>query len=287
MDEQFIGEKLRSLRAANGLTQNELAQRADISYFTLAKLEQGSITNPTFKTLVSLARALSVSLDEFVEEPTGATQSASGELSEAIETVFFDIHGVLIVHWSHVFAMLGETLNREPQKIEQIFWELDDAVASGRMTIHDMETDMAQRLDVPAREVKYRDHYLRACRSNPIMQSHIENLRAAGVKVGLLSNIYPTLLDELIAKGTFEFMREDFDFIIESYAVHALKPSAAMYEAAERAANTRPEKLLLIDDTEANVVAARNRNWQGFVYEETSSINKDLTRLIGLITQGK
>jgi len=43
-----------------------LAQEAGISYHTLIKLEQSGIKNPRIETVIKLADALSVSLDELV-----------------------------------------------------------------------------------------------------------------------------------------------------------------------------------------------------------------------------
>lgn len=46
-----IGEKIQKIRNDKKLTQEELAKRADISYTTLIKIEQGKVENPTIKTL--------------------------------------------------------------------------------------------------------------------------------------------------------------------------------------------------------------------------------------------
>lgn len=62
-----IGEKIKKVRNDKGLTQEELAQKANISYITLVKIEQGKVENPTMKTLQKIAKALEISLDEIVK----------------------------------------------------------------------------------------------------------------------------------------------------------------------------------------------------------------------------
>lgn len=62
-----IGEKIKKIRNDQNLTQEELAQKAEISYITLVKIEQGKVENPTMKTLQKIAKALAVSLDELVK----------------------------------------------------------------------------------------------------------------------------------------------------------------------------------------------------------------------------
>lgn len=62
-----IGEKIKKVRNDKGLTQEELAQKANISYITLVKIEQEKVENPTMKTLQKIAKALEISLDEIVK----------------------------------------------------------------------------------------------------------------------------------------------------------------------------------------------------------------------------
>lgn len=59
-------KNLKELRKQKGWSQEKLAQESNISYHTLIKLEQKSIKNPKIETVIKLADALEVSLDELV-----------------------------------------------------------------------------------------------------------------------------------------------------------------------------------------------------------------------------
>jgi len=59
-------KKLVELRKQKGWTQEKLARESDISYNTLIKLERKGIKNPKIETVIKLADALEVSLDELV-----------------------------------------------------------------------------------------------------------------------------------------------------------------------------------------------------------------------------
>ena len=61
-----LARNLRRLRAARGLTLDELARRAGISRSMLIQIEQQRV-NPTLATLVRLGQALDVGLAELVE----------------------------------------------------------------------------------------------------------------------------------------------------------------------------------------------------------------------------
>ena len=60
-------KNLAKLRKENGLTQEGLARKANISYHTLIKLESGGIKNPKIETVIKLASALEVSLDTLLK----------------------------------------------------------------------------------------------------------------------------------------------------------------------------------------------------------------------------
>jgi putative transcriptional regulator len=60
--------KLRAIREAAGVSQAELADRAGLNRFGVAKLEQG-VREPGWATVVALARALGVTPNDFLPPP--------------------------------------------------------------------------------------------------------------------------------------------------------------------------------------------------------------------------
>jgi len=64
----MLSENIKRLRKKNGISQDKLAKLADVTHTTLVKIESGANTNPTIKTLKRIANALSVSLDELVNQ---------------------------------------------------------------------------------------------------------------------------------------------------------------------------------------------------------------------------
>ena len=60
-------KNIKKLRNKKSWSQEKLAREADISYQTLIKIEQNRIKNPKLQTLVKLAKALGVSLDDLIK----------------------------------------------------------------------------------------------------------------------------------------------------------------------------------------------------------------------------
>jgi transcriptional regulator with XRE-family HTH domain len=59
-----LKDRVRELRKAADLTQQELASRAELSISVVVQIESGKIPDPRLTTLRKLARALGVTLDE-------------------------------------------------------------------------------------------------------------------------------------------------------------------------------------------------------------------------------
>lgn len=60
-------KNLKKIRIEKGWSQEKLAKEAGISYNTLIKIERGAIKNPKIDTIIKIANALGVSIDELIE----------------------------------------------------------------------------------------------------------------------------------------------------------------------------------------------------------------------------
>jgi transcriptional regulator with XRE-family HTH domain len=81
---EFFAERLKELRAKAGLSQAALADRSGVAVSTIRQFEYG-LREPTYGTLVKLARGLGVSLAAFnqQEERPKPPASRPGESREA------------------------------------------------------------------------------------------------------------------------------------------------------------------------------------------------------------
>ncbi|MGI8959791.1 MAG: HAD family hydrolase [Bryobacteraceae bacterium] len=86
-----------------------------------------------------------------------------------------------------------------------------------------------------------------------VMWDWIDQLRAAGKRVGLISNM-PRDLGEALKSRTQKL--SNFDQVTLSYEMHAVKPEPAVYEHCLEGLNTPPEQTLFLDDRMENVQGA-------------------------------
>jgi len=62
-----ISENIKKTRAKLGLTQDDLARKADIKYTTLTKVESGAVNKPSVQTMAKIAKALGVSIEDLLK----------------------------------------------------------------------------------------------------------------------------------------------------------------------------------------------------------------------------
>ena len=60
-----LGKRIRKLRLAKKMTLAQLAAECDFEKANMARIEKGG-TNPTYKTLYKISKALSVTISELV-----------------------------------------------------------------------------------------------------------------------------------------------------------------------------------------------------------------------------
>jgi len=61
-----LSKRIKELRAKNKLSQDQLSKRANLPFSTLAKIESGYTPNPSMETLIKIADAFGVGIDDLL-----------------------------------------------------------------------------------------------------------------------------------------------------------------------------------------------------------------------------
>jgi transcriptional regulator with XRE-family HTH domain len=65
--ENNISENIKKYRAKLGLSQEKFAQKANVTYTTLTKIESNVIKEPSVIIMARIAKALGVSIEELLK----------------------------------------------------------------------------------------------------------------------------------------------------------------------------------------------------------------------------
>jgi FMN phosphatase YigB (HAD superfamily) len=265
MDEVGLGQLLQQARQRVGLTQQELCQKADISYSTLAKIERGAIKSPSVFTIHKLSAAIGIGLDELLGvaklSPTQKTQQKHKSKS-GISFLFVDINGCLVRFFHEAFTRLAVNTGAPADRIESMFWHYNDAVCKGEMSLQQFNAVLSEGLGKP---VKWEQYYLEAV--HPIEEMHQLVVWASQYyRVGLLSNIMPSLIKSMLQKGLLPSI--SYDVIVDSSEVGTIKPEETIYGVAQQRANVTPDEILFVDDSRTNLMAAERLGWRVLWFDD-------------------
>lgn len=84
---QTVGEKIRCIRRANGLSQSDAAGRTTLSVDGWSRLERGAATNPALSMYVEVSEALGVGIRDLLPEEASATDDMTRELAVLLAAV--------------------------------------------------------------------------------------------------------------------------------------------------------------------------------------------------------
>lgn len=279
MNEVELGHAIQAARKKTGLTQQELCQKTGISYSTLAKIERGAIKSPSVFTVVNIAGVCGLTVEELAggskkvgSQPTTISRETK-RAKNGIQFVYFDINGCMVRFFQAAFSSIASDTGTSPEAVEATFWHYNDDVCGGKMSLQDFNKTLAERLGVES--VDWVKYYLEAIQPIPETQEALLWASQQPFKVGLLTNIMPGLIDALLQKGALP--KIEYDAIVDSSKVGAIKPDAHIFEIAAEAAGVPPEDILLVDDSRANLMAAEGMGWHTLWFDDfrpTESVDK-------------
>lgn len=255
VDEKSLGKVLQAARQKAGLTQQQLCQKAQLSYSTLAKIERGAIKAPSIFTIRTIAEVLGTSLDALA----GTSPSKTGlrqKTKSGVSFIFFDINGCLVRFFHRAFVTIAKETGAAPDVIETAFWRYNDAICTGKLSLSDFNKTFAKDLGVPS--IDWQKHYLNAV--DPIAEMHeLVRWAAQHYQVGLMSNIGKGFIEDMLQHELLPHV--DYAAVVDSSKVGEIKPHAKIYEVAEKMAGVPAQEILLIDDSRANLIPAQERGW--------------------------
>jgi putative hydrolase of the HAD superfamily len=110
---------------------------------------------------------------------------------------------------------------------------------------------------------------------NPAMIAWIPRIKAAGFRLGILSNMGLGVLEYL--RPRFSWL-EQFDQLTWSCDLGVVKPDPAIYLHTIKKLNVKPEQALFIDNLQKNIVGAEAVGLNAALFENVEQLQSDLAR---------
>lgn len=200
----------------------------------------------------------------------------------AIKALMVDVDGVLIngrprdgKHWStDLEADLGLSPSLLQDRFFTPYW---NEIVTGKL---DLLSALKPVLSELAPHLSSDDFIIywfkNDARLNAELIQSLKFYRTAGVQVYLATN-QEHLRAEYIAQ-TLK-LNELTDTIYYSAALGVKKPDHSFFKKATKLSKLRPEEIVLIDDTLANIIAAKECGWHAIDWTNESCLATELTQL--------
>ncbi len=264
-EEKKLGADLQAARQNKGLTQQQLCEKADLSYSTLTKIERGAIKAPSIFTVASLARELDLSLDALVgsvdskhgsEDSLGAYGGAQNNLRTSktgVKFLYMDINGCLVQFFQDAFLQIATDFGLSAGRVEAAFWRLNEDANRGEISSEQLNQQLSKSLGTD-KIIDWNEYYLSAIKPIPEM-IELLNWASKNYRVGLLSNINQGVIKQLLAKNILPAI--NYSSIIDSSEIGLIKPQKQIFELAVQKSGVQAEEILLVDDNRDNIMSAQ------------------------------
>jgi putative hydrolase of the HAD superfamily len=112
----------------------------------------------------------------------------------------------------------------------------------------------------------------------PVMPQWARDLRAAGLRTAILSNMPATVRDYVLGCPWLP----EFDARVFSCDIGVCKPEAGMYRECLSALGAHPSDVLFLDDREPNIRAAEALGLHAILFTDASSAAREIDRRFSL-----
>jgi HAD superfamily hydrolase (TIGR01509 family) len=269
MDEKALGGKLQLARKRAGLTQQELCQKAGLSYSTLAKIERGAIKSPSVFTVAAIAAATNTPLEELLEmsargQNSPAPANAKKRSKSGVTFVYLDINGTLIRFFHKAFTEVARKAGVSTDIVETLFWRHHDAIATGHSNIEEFNRVLGQELSL--QNFDWHEYYMANVEPMPHIMEMVEWI-SQNYEIGIFSNSFPGFIDEMRQQNIIPNV--PYKAVVDSSKVGRIKPDMKIYEVAQQLAAVEPREILLIDNERPNLTVADRAGWHTLWFDET------------------
>jgi HAD superfamily hydrolase (TIGR01509 family) len=192
--------------------------------------------------------------------------------------VLFDVGGVLILwkdEWA--FKVLSRRFGVPYSLVESTILPLREGLHLGKLDLHQFWAKFANSVgaDLPSDwRTLWGDELTKRAKVNASALRIATSLRRSGVRTGIFSNT------DASHKEIFRRLRwfPGLEPWVLSFELGAVKPNPLAFQRATTALGLDAHDILLIDDREANVRAARSCGWEATLYRSSLELARTLRR---------
>jgi putative hydrolase of the HAD superfamily len=202
--------------------------------------------------------------------------------NHSLRAVIFDYGRVLSLSPTEDdWSALATATELPLETLQHRYWEYRDAYDRKEVTAAEYWAKVAGRelSENEITELISRDD-AQWTRVNPDMLHLARQLKEAGLKIAILSNMQVDMLRVMRAK--FEWL-SDFDVQMYSCEVGMVKPSDEIYLECARRLGIDPKQALFLDDKDKNIAGAEAVGMHALLFEDETSAAENKVKELGVV----
>jgi FMN phosphatase YigB (HAD superfamily) len=187
--------------------------------------------------------------------------------------IYFDLGGVLF-DFKGGLNRLSKITGLPLDDCTQVWKEFDDRICRGNMTCQELWSGYKEKAGYKGQDIDFASFWVENFEPNYKMHELVLNL-SQKYPIGLITNVYPDVFAIAVSSG--KIPKTGYTSVVQSCEVGSVKPEHKIYQIAQQKADTKPENILLIDDSALYIQAAINEGWKGILFngkETDASIKK-------------
>ena len=196
---------------------------------------------------------------------------------DSVDGVFFDFGGVISVSpmakWGETLYPFCESVGLSRDRVLEGFARYRRLWDGDEISFEDMyrrvfaDAALPPPSDATLAEIRRFDAASWVDRFRPDTLELMKDLKGRGLRLGILSNMSSDFHRDFFAPKSGAY-RELCDVEVISGFERVCKPDARIFAIAERRMGIPAARLAFLDDSKANVAAARSCGWQAEVYPD-------------------
>ena len=183
--------------------------------------------------------------------------------------IYFDVGGVLIKDfsgnegWKHLKEAIG--ISSENESTFDAYWkEITHQVCTSQ-DVDELIPVLKEKFNITVdNDYSLLKAFVDRFERYEFMQNICDTI-SLNHDTGLLTNMYPKMLDEIIQQN--KLPKCDWKNIIDSSIIGMAKPEKDIFQYAAKECGREPQDILFVDNTNENLVVAESLGWQTFLFD--------------------
>lgn len=199
-----------------------------------------------------------------------------------IKAIVFDYGGVIEITDKGLMQKIADYLQVTLEDYLKEYSSLNYLCNTGKNSYEEVFAFAAKKFNASDVQISHIHEMMRenmkTRKINIELLKMIKDLKSKNYKIGLLSNNYIKLRQQMTDEGTIEY----FDSVVVSSEVGYQKPQPEIFEILFKEMGVKSNELIFIDDSKSSLEGVDKIGYIPILYKDNKSLSFELSSILGI-----